>query len=96
MTVYEILEILMLISFGFAWPFNVIKSFKARTAKGKSLLFMVLVLVGYVCGILAKLFSPSFKWYVLFFYLLNFSMVMVDFFLYFRNRRLDKVRKKEI
>lgn len=30
------------------------------------------------------------KWYVLFFYVLNFIMVFVDLCLYFRNRRLDK------
>ena len=32
------------------------------------------------------------KWYVLFFYVLNFVMVGIDFCLYFRNRRLDRER----
>ena len=40
----EILEILMVVSFGASWPFNVMKSWKARTAKGKSLLFLCLIL----------------------------------------------------
>ena len=33
----EILEIIMIVSFGASWPMNVMKSYKARTAKGKSL-----------------------------------------------------------
>lgn len=87
----ELCEILMLISFGFSWPFNAIKSYKARTAKGKSIQFLVLILFGYVCGIISKLTAPSFKWYVMFFYVLNFCMVFIDFLLYFRNRKLDKL-----
>ena len=81
----------MILSFGASWPFNVIKSYKARTAKGKSLLFLCLILFGYVAGIISKLTAPSFKWYVLFFYVLNFVMVFLDLMLYFRNRRLDKL-----
>lgn len=37
----EIFEILMIISFGVSWPMIVIKSFKARTTKGKSLTFLL-------------------------------------------------------
>ena len=92
----EILEIIMILCFGASWPFNVAKSYRARSAKGKSLLFLILIEVGYIAGIAAKLVSPVYmaafgeKWYVLFFYVLNFTMVGVDVVLYFRNRRLDK------
>ena len=86
----ELLEICMIVSFGFSWPMNVIKSYKARTTKGKSLAFLVLIFFGYICGIASKLLAPTFKWYVLFFYVLNFTMVGVDLCLYFRNRRLDR------
>ena len=34
------------------------------------------------------------KWYVLFFYFLNFIMVFIDLMLYFRNKRLDAQREK--
>lgn len=94
----EILETVMLISFGCSWPFNVAKSWKARTAKGKSLLFLCLILFGYMAGIVSKLINPAFmaaissKWYVLAVYILNFMMVGADFVLYFRNRRLDRLR----
>ncbi len=95
MNITELLEILMLISFGFSWPFNVVKSYKARTTKGKSLPFLCLVVFGYVCGIAAKLTSPTgFKWYVLFFYILNECMVTADLFLYFRNLKLDRSASK--
>ncbi|MBQ8605852.1 MAG: hypothetical protein IJ408_03875 [Clostridia bacterium] len=92
----EILEVIMIVSFGASWPLNVIKSYKARTAKGKSVAFLSLILFGYVAGITSKLMNPAYmadistKWYVLFFYILNFIMVAVDFVLYFRNKRLDK------
>ena len=96
-TLAEILEITMVVSFGASWPFNVIKSYKARTTKGKSLLFLCLIFIGYIAGIGAKLviFNPK-KWYVLFFYVLNFIMVGADLLLYVRNRRLDKLAERDI
>ena len=94
----EILEIAMLICFGFSWPLNVIKSFKARTSKGKSLPFLLLIISGYIAGIASKFVNPAFdfadKWYVLFFYFLNLIMVSLDVVMYARNRRLDKLAEK--
>ena len=91
----EILEVVMIVSFGASWPMNVMKSYKARTTKGKSLAFLLLILFGYVAGIASKLINETYmaqfgqKWYVLFFYCLNFVMVFADLMLYIRNRRLD-------
>ena len=96
----EILEIVMIVSFGASWPLNVMKSYRARTAKGKSLPFLCLILFGYVAGISSKLVNEAYmaafaeKWYVLFFYCLNFVMVFLDLILYFRNRQLDKLAAK--
>ncbi len=93
----EILEIIMIVSFGASWPMNVMKSYKARTAKGKSLSFLCLILFGYVAGIASKLLNEAYmnafsqKWYVLFFYCLNFLMVAADVVLYFRNKKLDRL-----
>ena len=92
----EFLEIVMIVSFGASWPLNVIKSYKARTAKGKSLGFLCLILFGYIAGIASKFVNDAYmasigeKWYVLFFYFLNLAMVTADLLLYFRNRRLDR------
>ncbi len=86
----EICEIIMIVLFGASWPANVIKSYKAKTAKGKSLLFLILIFTGYIFGISGKLILGNFKWYVMFFYVLNTVMVAMDIILYFRNRALDK------
>ncbi len=94
----EILEITMIVSFGISWPLNVLKSYKARTTKGKSLAFLLLILFGYVAGIASKLINEAYmsqfaeKWYVLFFYVLNFVMVATDLGFYIRNYMLDKAR----
>lgn len=89
----ELLEALMVISFGISWPINIIKSYTSQSTKGKSLLFVLFILFGYVCGILSKLLNGKFT-YVFAFYVLNFLMVLADLFLYFRNKRFDKQREK--
>jgi hypothetical protein len=95
----ELLEIVMILSFGASWPMNVIKSYKARTAKGKSLAFLCLIFFGYIAGIISKFVNQSYmasfseKWYVLFFYFLNLFMVGADLIIYFRNKKLDSKEK---
>ena len=91
----EILEIIMIVSFGASWPMNVMKSYRARTAKGKSLPFLLLIITGYLFGIAGKLIAGGFKWYVMFFYVLNLIMVSADLAMYFRNVRLDRMAEKE-
>ncbi len=89
----EILEIGMVILFGISWPMNVMKSYKSRTTKGKSIMFLLFIFIGYICGIASKLTADSYKWYVLLFYFINIAMVSADILLYFRNKQLNK--KKE-
>ena len=92
----ELLEIIMVVSFGASWPLNVMKSYKTRTTKGKSLGFLCLIFFGYIAGVLSKLVNVQYmaafseKWYVLFFYVLNLIMVGADLLLYIRNYRIDK------
>jgi len=92
----EIAEVIMILCFGASWPFNVIKSYRARTAKGKSPVFLCLIIIGYIAGIVSKFLNEAYmaaigeKWYVLFFYFLNLLMVSADLIIYFRNRMLDK------
>ncbi len=92
----ELLEIIMIVSFGFSWPLNVMKSYKAKTTKGKSLSFLCLIFFGYIAGIASKFVNEAYmanfaqKWYVLFFYFLNLIMVGLDLIMYARNYRLDK------
>ena len=85
-----IFEFLMLCCFGFSWPFSSAKSLKSRSAKGKSLGFMLLVEVGYVFGIIHKVLY-SYNW-VIWAYVVLFLVVAVDIALYFRNSALDRQR----
>lgn len=77
-------EVVMLVCFGLAWPFSIYKSATTRQVGSKSLIFLVALLVGYVAGILHKLFF-SFD-LVIILYALNGTMVSVDIGLYLRNR----------
>ena len=86
----QILEIAMMVAFGFSWPNNIITSLKTKSTKGKSLAFLILIDIGYVCGILSKLLSGNIIWYVMFFYVLNFVMVSFDLVLYFYYRHKEK------
>ena len=92
----EIFEIVMVLCFGASWPMNIMRSYKARTAKGKSLAFLVCISIGYVAGIISKFMNAGYmaefasKWYVLVFYCINLVMVCIDMALYFRNSALDK------
>lgn len=95
----ELLEIAMIVSFGASWPLNAVKAYKARSAKGTSLVFLLLIFFGYVCGIASKFLSESYmaafseKWYVLVFYFINIITVSVNLLIYIRNVRLDKMTK---
>ena len=96
----EFLEIVMLICFGVSWPINAIKAYKARSTKGTSLLFLMLIFTGYVAGIGSKLLNPAYmasistKLYVLAVYVINLLSLIVNLLIYFRNRNLMKTTKE--
>ncbi len=83
----ELFEALMVISFGISWPLSIYKSWKSRSTKGKSLLFMAFIVFGYLCGITSKILADKIT-YVFFFYILNAVMVSCDIALYLRNKRM--------
>ncbi len=80
----NIFEILMLLCFGAAWPFSIYKSATTREVGSKSLLFLFVILVGYIAGILHKLTSQ--RDHVIALYALNGVMVLADLLLTLRNR----------
>ena len=90
----QIFEVLMIVCFGVSWPFNITKSWKAKTAKGKSLLFEVCILLGYICGIAGKFITGNVT-YVLVAYVINVVMVTVDILLTLRNMALDKMAERK-
>ncbi len=83
-TVMSVFEIIMLICFGAAWPFSIYRSYRSRSVKGKSLVFLIIVMAGYLAGILHKVFFNYDG--VVYLYMVNFTLVAVDTGLYIRNR----------
>ena len=90
----DLLEALTIFCFGLSWPFNITKSVRSRTAKGKSLWFEVCIIVGYLCGLAGKFISGNVT-YVAAFYILDITMVTIDLVLTIRNKRLDRAAEKE-
>lgn len=87
-------EMCFLLCFAAAWPANIVKSWRSRTARGRSMVFPLIVEAGYIFGIISKFTAESLT-YVVFFYFLNFTMVAIDLALTLRNRRLDAKRDRE-
>jgi hypothetical protein len=84
----SVFEIGMLLCFGFAWPISIYKSYTSKSTKGKSLLFIYVIFVGYIFGIFHKIiFSLDF---VLILYIINLIMVATDLGLYYRNKNIEK------
>jgi hypothetical protein len=89
----SIFEAIMLISFGLAWPLNIYKSWRTRSAAGKNVWFLYVVALGYAAGIINKiLYDPDI---VLYLYVLNLTMVCTDTVLYYRNLRLDRLAGRQ-
>ena len=86
----EIFEMFMLICFGLSWPMSVIKNIRARTARSMSLPFTLLIIVGYIAGITAKIMSGQVN-FVLAVYLINLAIVSLNVIVYFINRRHDRL-----
>ena len=89
----SIFEIGMLAGFGLAWPSNIYKSLKSRTAAGRSVVFLIAIQFGYICGIIHKLLYSNDL--VLYMYILNLCMVTVDLCLCLRNKKLDRERAEK-
>ncbi|MCK9478688.1 MAG: hypothetical protein M0R40_04200 [Firmicutes bacterium] len=86
----KVFEVIMLLCFGLAWPFSIVKSYRSKTSEGKSLFFLMILVLGYISGIINK-FVNTFD-YVVFFYTFNLILVSADVVLYFRNSKIDKVK----
>ena len=65
-----VFESIMLICFGLSWPISVYKSWTSKSTKGKSLIFTIAIIVGYIAGIAGKIVGGNFN-YVFVLYLIN-------------------------
>jgi hypothetical protein len=80
----SVFEAGMLICFGASWPFAVYRTWRSKSCHAKSFVFLWLVLIGYGCGITHKILcSPD---YVIFLYVFNALMVLVDIILSYKYR----------
>lgn len=85
---FSIPEAVMLLCFAVAWIPNIHKAYTSRTARGVSLPFMIVVLTGYVAGVVHKfLYGLDL---VVFVYLLDAGLVLCGITLTIRNRALDR------
>ena len=89
----QLFEAMMLICFGISWPLSIIRSYRSRSTKGKSLLFMCFIAFGYVCGIIAKCMTQTYN-LAFWFYFPNVILVCTDIGLYFRNRAIERREEK--
>ena len=98
MEIVDLLEALTIFCFGLSGPVAIRKSCVSRTAKGKSVFFELLLLLGYAFGIARKIIEivafdkSGFLFYLSFiFYIINSVEICIDVLLYFRNKKLDKL-----
>lgn len=82
-----------MLGFGLAWPFNIYKSVKTKTAAGKSFAFMITIELAYLCGVLHKVFYNLDA--VVWLYIANFVMVFIDLMLMTQNRKRDLARQSQ-
>lgn len=80
-TISSICEMLMLLCFACSWPFSIVKALKTKVVAGKSPVFMIIIIAGYILGIVHKLTGNA-DW-VTFLYVFNICIVGFDLFLYF-------------
>lgn len=79
----------MLVCFGLSWPISVYKSLTSRSTQGKSLVFMIAIIIGYISGITGKILGGQIN-YVLVMYCFNLAVVSFDLMLFFANRHREK------
>ena len=89
----SVFEAGMMVCFGVSWPVAAYKTFRAKSAKGKSLTFCSLIMVGYICGLIHKLFF--YRDWVLWLYIINMFFVSLDMLLCIRYKKFPVAQKTE-
>ncbi|MDL2239549.1 hypothetical protein LJC25_01055 [Bacteroidales bacterium OttesenSCG-928-K03] len=84
MSNYSIFEILMLLCFACSWPVSIAKAIRTKKVSGKSPAFMIIIIIGYIMGVIHKiLHNYDFVTYL---YIFNAVLVSVDLFFYYKFR----------
>ncbi|MGL6057712.1 MAG: hypothetical protein ACRC17_05300 [Culicoidibacterales bacterium] len=84
----SIYEFIMLACFGAAWPFSIYRSYRSQSTNGKSFVFLIVLIIGYIAGIINKLVYNYDA--IIYLYVINCLMVSVDAILWLRNAKTEK------
>jgi len=87
----KILEAIMLLCFGLAWPFSIYRTWKTKTSTSKSIFFLCIILLGYISGIFFKIYGTLDE--VICLYILNSILVAIDIALTLKYRKNNEVNK---
>lgn len=92
-TPFSLLETIMLLCFGAAWPFSIWKSYKSCSNAGKSIAFLLVIFIGYVAGASHKiLYNFDAVFYL---YALNGAMVFADMAIFIRNAKMQAAKAED-
>lgn len=91
----ELFEVFMLVCFGISWPISVIKSIKSKSSQGKSLVFTIVIIIGYICGIISKVTAGN-TTYVLWLYIFNLVIVSIDLAVSAVNKSRESKQNKPV
>jgi hypothetical protein len=79
---FSVFEILMLLCFAVSWPISIAKALRTKVVKGKSPIFMMIIILGYAFGIINKIINHFDM--VTFLWAFNMLLVSIDLFLYYK------------
>ena len=85
----QVFEFIMLACFGLSWPISVYKSIKCKSTQGKSIVFIIAIIIGYISGITGKIVNNQLT-YVLIIYCFNLLVVSIDLILFLKNHKHEK------
>lgn len=77
-----------------SWPISVYKSVTSKSTKGKSVVFILAIITGYIAGICGKIIGGQMN-YVLALYCFNLIVVSIDLVLYFINKHNENLSEKK-
>jgi uncharacterized membrane protein YiaA len=89
----HVFEAIMLLCFSSAWPFSIAKLIKTKKTGSRSLFFFIIIIIGYLCGIVYHYTLYLERGYfvnVIFLYGFNALMVSTDLTLTLRYRNKNK------
>lgn len=90
----------MLVCFGCSWPISILKSWRSKFVRGKSVIFLLLVFIGYIAGATGKVLRAKYEGKLpeltTLLYAFNALLVMIDIMLYYKYRHNHEPVTKDL